>query len=114
MILKALKYGSYLILIFGFFYMTYQLGILKAKQHERLHGESVVLMSDCFESPIFTSCKHTYINSESFVNVYQELLNELKKVHTTSTGDVGNNKTSISSNMTTSPDPKENKKLSMR
>ncbi len=79
MILKRLKYASYLILIFGFFYGTYHFGLMQGKFHERVNGENVVLISDCFESPLFTSCKHTYVNDETFIKVYEDLTEELKK-----------------------------------
>lgn len=114
MILKILTRLSYLILIFGLFYGTYHFGMMKGKKHERIHGENVVLMSDCFESSLFTKCTHTHMNSEPIKRLYQEVLNELRD-QPASAGDVGSNKTSISSiSDTTPPDSYENKKLSMK
>jgi len=43
MILKALNYISFLVLIFGFFYGTYHFGVMKGKQQERSQINNVVL-----------------------------------------------------------------------
>lgn len=79
MMLKALKYTGYAILIFGFIYIGGHFVYMKGKQHERLHGENVVLMSDCFESDLFIKCTHTYINSETIKQLYTEVKEELKR-----------------------------------
>jgi len=95
--LKILSYLSFVILIFGFCYLSYHVGLYKGKQHERIHGENVVLMSDCFESALFTKCTHTHLNSEPFKKLYEEVLIELKKETATTAGSAGNNSKPISS-----------------
>ena len=78
MIGAIFKYTTYLLLIFGLFFCTYKLGEMHGRVNERLHGEDVVVMTDCIESSLFSRCKLTLINSKKFVQLYGEIQKELE------------------------------------